>query len=698
MNAFLSVLEQYDINYKDTFKRGELTTLQVNMGNLCNQNCRHCHVDASPGGKNTMPGSVADDIVKFLSRNKLKTLDITGGAPELNAHFDYLILNARPFVEELIVRSNLTVFFESGKGYLPEFFRKYKIRLVCSLPCYTEKNVDNQRGEGVFRKSIEAIKALNALGYAQNHDLRLDLVYNPMGAYLPPGQEALEKDYRLNLKKNYGLDFDRLIAITNVPLKRFKRQLDSCGEYGKYLELLKENFNPEAVENIMCKNFLSVGFDGNLYDCDFNQALGWAIKDEAGKHLTIGELTPEILKGREIMAGEHCLSCTAGFGSSCQGALTAIENRIRPRAAMPPDSRNSVNPALSTVKNYDELVKGGVKEYYGKILKTKKDLKTSACCSADSLPENLRRIVQKIDSEITDKFYGCGAVIPPLLEGCRVLDLGCGTGRDCFIVSYLAGEGGFVIGVDMTDEQLKIARKHIDGQMKKFGFLEKNLEFKKGYIEELKEIGIRDNSIDVVISNCVINLSPDKESVFREIFRVLKPGGELYFSDVFSSRRIPEDLKSDEVLYGECLGGALYIEDFRRLLEKLGCPDYRLVNKNKIILSDPRMKEKTQGLDFYSMTIRAFKLADLEDRCEDYGQIAVYRGTIPGHPDQFILDDHHIFLKAKPMPVCGNTAAMLEKTRYAKHFKLIGDRATHYGQFCCSAKDKEEKSTGGACC
>lgn len=679
MDTFISVLEKYDIDYRDAFKRGALTTLQVNMGNLCNQSCLHCHIDASLQGKNIMGKDIIEDILIFLSKYKIETLDITGGAPELNPHFEFFIQKVRNLLKEIIVRSNLTVFFEANKEYLPEFFQKYRIHLICSLPCYTEENVDCQRGNGVFKKSISALKVLNKLGYAQNEGLSLDLAYNPLGAYLPPRQEELERDYRLNLRKDYGINFNRLIAITNVPIKRFKNQLVLSARLDSYLQLLKDNFNPDTVENIMCKNFLSVGYDGLLYDCDFNQALGWAIKDERGNFLTIASVTPADLKEREIMIGEHCFSCAAGFGSSCQGAFNSPRSTVH----------GSQGPESKYVS---------VKEYYGKILKTKRDLKTNACCATDSLPKNLRKIVSLIEPKIQEKFYGCGSPIPPLLEGCRILDLGCGSGRDVYIASYLAGEKGFVIGVDMTDAQLEVAHRHREIQTEKFGFKRPNVEFKKGYIEDLKEIGIEDNSVDIAISNCVINLSPDKEAVFREIFRVLKAGGELYFSDVFSERRIPEVLKQDPVLYGECLAGALYLEDFRRILQKSGCLDYRTVAKKKITLDDPEIEQKAGAIDFYSITVRAFKL-DLEDRCEDYGQRTVYLGTIPGHPHKFILDDHHIFLKGKPMSVCGNTADMLGKTRFSKHFKIIGQRQTHYGLFnCAPAQAKEDDSAGGACC
>ncbi len=343
-----------------------------------------------------------------------------------------------------------------------------------------------------------------------------------------------------------------------------------------------------------------------------------------------------------------------------------------------------------------------VKDYYGKTLQGSADLKTSACCTVDSFPEAHKAILREIDDEILEKFYGCGSPIPPVLEGKTVLDLGCGSGRDVYLVSKLVGESGFVIGVDMTEEQLAVAQKHRDTQMMRFGFERSNVDFRLGYIEDLSSVGIADNSVDVVISNCVINLSPDKEAVFREIFRVLKPGGELYFSDVFSGRRIPEELRQDPLLYGECLSGALYIEDFRRLLRSLGVLDYRVVSSKQISLDDPEVEAKAGMIDFYSMTIRAFKLSSLEDICEDYGQAAVYNGGIADSPHKFVLDDHHVFVAGKPMLVCGNTAAMLEETRFAPFFTVLGDRSTHFGPFDCkpaaSPVNDVDTNTGGGCC
>nr|VFK15518.1 MAG: Methyltransferase domain-containing protein [Candidatus Kentron sp. LPFa] len=326
-----------------------------------------------------------------------------------------------------------------------------------------------------------------------------------------------------------------------------------------------------------------------------------------------------------------------------------------------------------------------VKDYYGQILTGSADLKTSACCDSGAMPGAIKKIIGDLDDEIIRKFYGCGSPIPPVLEGCAVLDLGCGTGRDVYIVSKLVGEQGNSIGIDMTDGQLHVAKRHIDSQMKRFGYKRTNVDFKQGYIEDLHSAGIEDNSIDVVISNCVLNLSPDKSSVFKEIFRVLKPGGELYFSDVFADRRIPERLKDDSVLLGECLAGALYMEDFRRLLAEQGCLDYRVVQSQKIEIKNADIEKKIGMVSFDSRTIRAFKLDDLEDICEDYGEVATYKGTIPEHPHSFELDEHHEFITGKPVLVCGNTASMLQNTRYAKHWTVMGNKTVHYGPFDCTS-------------
>jgi len=339
-----------------------------------------------------------------------------------------------------------------------------------------------------------------------------------------------------------------------------------------------------------------------------------------------------------------------------------------------------------------------VQAYYGKFLHGAGDLRTDACRCTEALPPAHRAILANIDAEIIERFYGCGSPIPAALAGCTVLDLGCGSGRDVYLVSALVGEAGRVIGVDMTEEQIAIARRHRETQARRFGFLASNVDFRHGYIEDLAALDIADNSIDVVISNCVINLSPQKERVFAEIFRVLKPGGELYFSDVFASRRMPTALRDDPLLYRECLGGALYLEDFRRLMRGIGWPDYRVMTQSRIAIGNPEAELKVGTTVFWSMKIRAFKLAALEDLCEDYGQVATYLGTLADHPQQFPFDDHHTFVTGKPMLVCGNTAAMLGETRFAEHFRVLGDRSTHFGAFDCSTPAADSSAYGGGCC
>ncbi|MEX2585067.1 MAG: methyltransferase domain-containing protein, partial [Balneolaceae bacterium] len=285
---------------------------------------------------------------------------------------------------------------------------------------------------------------------------------------------------------------------------------------------------------------------------------------------------------------------------------------------------------METTNRLDE-----VKEYYGQILNSSEDLNTSACCSTEALPVWEKEILSQIDEEVIKRFYGCGSPIPLNLNGCVILDLGCGTGRDVYLASKLAGPEGYVIGLDMTDEQLDVGRKCIRRQMERFGFDQSNVSFRTGYIEDLATAGIEDHSVDVVISNCVINLSPDKHRVFSEIFRVLKPGGELYFSDVFADRRVPEHMQADPVLYGECLSGALYKEDFRRLMKNIGFEDFRVISQSTIELENKEIEHKAGMVNFSSITIRAFKLDNLESICEDYGQTAIYKGTIEFAPHRF---------------------------------------------------------------
>ncbi|TXL02716.1 methyltransferase type 11, partial [Methylococcaceae bacterium CS2] len=275
---------------------------------------------------------------------------------------------------------------------------------------------------------------------------------------------------------------------------------------------------------------------------------------------------------------------------------------------------------------------------------------------------HLRSLLSDLHPEVVARYYGCGTPLPPALDGATVLDLGCGRGRDCYMLSRLVGESGRVIGIDMTEEQLAIAKEHCDWHAERYGYASSNVEFKQGYMEDLAAAGVADNSVDLVVSNCVINLSPDKRQVLSEILRVLKPGGEIYFSDVYADRRIPQALKMEPVLLGECLAGALYWEDFRRIMQELGCPDVRIVKENSIALEDEEVEAKIGMVKFRSVTIRVFKMP-LEDRCEDFGQLATYKGSIAEHPHAFDLDDHHHFETGKPLRVCGNTYDMLALSR-----------------------------------
>ena len=344
----------------------------------------------------------------------------------------------------------------------------------------------------------------------------------------------------------------------------------------------------------------------------------------------------------------------------------------------------------------EKQIQSEVQAYYGSELKSSKDLKTGACRCNMAQPKRHLETLKDIHPEVKDKFYGCGSPLPPALEGCTILDLGCGTGRDVFLASKLVGEFGSVIGVDITKEQLAIALQHQAYHARQFGYQQSNVSFHHGLIEDLATHGLADNSIDVVISNCVINLTPDKRRVFREIIRVLKPGGELYFADIFADRRIPQELRDDPVLRGECLGGAMYMQDFRRLFLTLGIPDYRLLAQAAVPIDNEAIQEKIGHINFTSLTVRAFKLDTLEDRCENFGQTAVYHGSIEDFPDVFPLDGHHLFQVGEPMEVCGNTAAMLSETRYAKHFTVQGDRSLHGGLFDCGESEMMDCCPQGA--
>jgi radical SAM/Cys-rich protein len=294
-------------------------TIQVNVGKLCNQACHHCHVDAGPRRTERMTRETAARVLEVLASSPhVETLDITGGAPELNPNFAMLVERARELGRKVIVRCNLTVTLEPGMEWLVDFYRRSGVELVCSLPCYTAENTDRQRGAGVFDKSIVALKQLNAVGFGRG-ELRLDLVYNPIGASLPPPQAELEAQYRDELARNFGIVFDRLLTITNMPIARFANQLSTAGNHSAYMSLLVNHFNPATIDGLMCRDLVSVGWNGRLYDCDFNQMLEIPLGGGASTIWDIDDVGK--LAGASVATGSHCFGCTAGAGSSCGGAI-----------------------------------------------------------------------------------------------------------------------------------------------------------------------------------------------------------------------------------------------------------------------------------------------------------------------------------------------------------------------------------------
>ena len=309
-------------------RRGETTTVQINVGKLCNQACHHCHVDAGPKRTEVMSSSVAKRVVELIDQTPgIDTVDITGGAPELNPHFRSLVLELRQRKLHVIDRCNLTVLFEPGMNDLAQFLANSEVHVIASLPCYSANNVDKQRGRGTFQKSIEGLQKLNELGYGQaESNLIIDLVYNPLGASLPPPQQQLETQYKQELRSAFGIEFNQLLTITNLPISRFADQLQRSGQYTNYIDLLTANFNPSTVPSVMCRSMVSIGYDGNIYDCDFNQMLDLGMPDHEGTPMskTIWDIaTFHDLNDQLIATGSHCLGCTAGAGSSCGGSLSS---------------------------------------------------------------------------------------------------------------------------------------------------------------------------------------------------------------------------------------------------------------------------------------------------------------------------------------------------------------------------------------
>lgn len=345
-----------------------------------------------------------------------------------------------------------------------------------------------------------------------------------------------------------------------------------------------------------------------------------------------------------------------------------------------------------------------VKQYYGAQLKDNNDLQTNACCDQPP-PDWLKPVLANVHNEVLSRYYGCGLVVPPLLEGARVLDLGCGSGRDVYALSALVGETGFVLGVDMTAEQLEVAERHQDYHRQQFGHSHSNVEFRRGYLEKLADLDLADSSFDIVVSNCVLNLCTDKTAVLEQVHRLLKPGGEFYFSDIYADRRLPLALQSDPVLYGECLAGALYWNDFVALAKTAGFADPRLVEDRPLTIDNDALAQRVAPARFHSATYRLFKIAELEPACEDYGQAVIYQGTAPHHSSALVLDKHHVMETGRVFPVCGNSYRMLHDSRFAPHFEFVGSFERHYGIFpgygdSLPFDDQTPQSSGsdGGCC
>ncbi len=318
---FSAKLQQHHLS---PLRRDVTTILQVNLGKKCNQACLHCHVEAGPLRTEMMSRSTAQRIIDLLQRSpNIEKVDLTGGAPELNPQFRWLVEQIAALGIPVIDRCNLTILLEEGMEDLASFLAQYRVQLIASLPCYSQENVDSQRGGGVYNKSIEALRRLNTLGYGRSGSgLLLDLVFNPGGAQLPPPREALERDYRQQLLSTHGIEFSRLLTLANLPIRRFASALARSGELEEYLDLLEDNFNPATVSKLMCRNTISIGWDGLLYDCDFNQMLDLSIQPSVGSGTTIFDIDNfHRSDGGPIVTGGHCFGCTAGQGSSCSGTL-----------------------------------------------------------------------------------------------------------------------------------------------------------------------------------------------------------------------------------------------------------------------------------------------------------------------------------------------------------------------------------------
>ena len=320
-NRFAQKLADYSV----ALRRGRPEILQVNMGKLCNLTCVHCHVNAGPKRKEIMSRETIDQIIDWFGKTDIPTIDLTGGAPEMIPDFRYLIERVKELElpRHVIDRCNLTILLEHGYKDLAAFLANYKVEIIASMPCYSSENVNAQRGEGVFEDSIAALQLLNSIGYAIDPELPLHLVYNPVSAFLPPAQAKLEVDYKRELKKHFGIVFNKLYALTNLPIGRFASYLRRNNKLEEYMELLIQAFNPATIDGLMCRNTISVGWRGEVYDCDFNQQLGMQWNNN-GARIFLWDVDPKGIENHEIMTGNHCFGCTAGAGSSCGGGIVEV--------------------------------------------------------------------------------------------------------------------------------------------------------------------------------------------------------------------------------------------------------------------------------------------------------------------------------------------------------------------------------------
>ena len=659
--------------------KNKFDLIQINIGDLCNLSCKHCHVGASPKGVKNMNKDTALKIIDKILSMKIQTIEFTGGTPEMNDNFLLFLEKLFEGGKTLVVRTSLTVLEDEKYSHFIDIYIKYKVKVIASLPSVFEETTSKQRGKGVYDSTIELLRRFNTMGYGKG-DLNLDLVYNPVGTFLPAAQSQLELEYKTILKEKFDVSFNSLATIVNMPIKRFKFDLNKHKVLDEYMNTLRSKYNENTLDNIMCRNILSIDYEGYVYDCDFNLSLEMRIKAYENTYfwdIDFSNFKPE------ISFDSHCYACTVNSGSSCSGEVL---------------KEKAVNTKEEEM-DYQE----NAKEYYGEILSSSSDLKTSACCTIDMIPKRIKDTLPYIMDEIKDKYYGCGSPMPEVLQGAKILDLGCGSGRDVYILSKLTGQEGFVYGIDMTKNQIDVAKKYQNEQTRRFEYKKNNTSFIHDYIENIDK-HFKENSLDIVTSNCVINLLKDKKEILKKVHTLLKEGGEFYFSDVYSNRRLGQELKTNKLLHGECLGGALYVNDFITYAIEAGFVEPRLVSSKEIEILAPNIKELLGNIKFYSLTYRLWKIKNLDSVCEDYGQSIIYKGGIEYCKAEFLLDANHLFEINRPEHVCKNTADMLMKTRYKDYFELQGNTHTHFGEFkaCATlasmAKNEEKENGVVACC